>query len=223
MNETYGVIEGDALTKLRLLPSDFFQCCVTSPPYWRQRRKALCVTGRVGNEDRPTEYVDRLQQIFTEVFRVLRPDGTLWLNLGDTFWRSELTGIPWRVVFALCESGWRLRSDIIWSKPNPMPESVANRPTRSHEFLFLLTKNNQYFYDCESIKEPGSPNKPWAVDTSSGGAKALRVRGDGGNRTTMGKPAKDGKRRGTHCCGHVISIASRTCARRRMECWPHCT
>ena len=192
MQDVDGVIEGDALTKLRLLPSDFFQCCVTSPPYWRLRDSV--VPGQVGLEPTPEAYIDRLVEIFAEVHRTLRADGTLWLNLGDTFHQRELLGIPWRVALALRQSGWSLRSDIVWSKPNPMPESVTDRPTRSHEFLFLLTKTGRYVYDAEAIKEDASPNKPWAERTSSGGAKALRVRGDGGNRTTMGKPAKDGKR-----------------------------
>lgn len=186
-----GIIEGDAATKLRLLPDAFVQCCVTSPPYWQLRTAAH--PGQIGSERTAEEYIARLVEVFDEVRRVLRADGTLWLNLGDTFDDRQLAGIPWRCALALRACGWRLRSDIVWSKPNPMPESVKSRPTRAHEFLFLFAREDRYVYDADAIKEEASPNRPWS-ERSSGGAKALRVRGDGGNRTTMGKPGRDGKR-----------------------------
>ncbi len=165
------------------------QCCVTSPPYWGLRDYG--VKGQFGLEKTPDEYVARMVQVFREVKRVLRKDGTLWLNLGDSYAQSEvrhrngsngtlaggpetawnagtaqtgkrlshglkpkeLVGIPWRVAFALQADGWWLRSDIIWHKPNPMPESVTDRPTKSHEYLFLMTKSERYVYDAEAISE----------------------------------------------------------------------
>ena len=158
---------GDALNTLQTLPSGSAQCCVTSPPYFGLRDYG--VDGQVGLEDTPTDYVATMVAIFREVRRVLAEDGTLWLNLGDSYYtkpngqrasktlagfkHKELIGIPWRVAFALQEDGWWLRSDIIWSKPNPMPESVTDRPTRAHEYIFLLTKAARYYYDAEAIRE----------------------------------------------------------------------
>ncbi len=192
------IIVGDALTELRKLPSESVHCCVTSPPYWQLRDYG--VDGQMGLEDTPTEYVAGMVKVFREVRRVLRSDGTLWLNLGDTYvskwpsfrlnstdpkprqrrggnWRisqfgnrlkeKDLAGIPWRVAFALQADGWYLRSDIIWHKPNPLPESVKDRPTRAHEYVFLLTKSPRYYYDVDSIREPGKPDSmrkrlaPW--------------------------------------------------------------
>jgi len=190
--------QGDALEELRLLPAESVQCSVTSPPYWGLRDYG--VAGQLGLEKTPDEYVERLVEVFREVGRVLRKDGTLWLNLGDSYnnfrtqmgpgqavhgreklngkpavnskergWNGlkekDLVGIPWRVAFALQADGWYLRSDIIWSKPNPMPESVTDRPTKAHEYLFLLAKSERYYYDHEAIKEPavcGDPRKPYA-------------------------------------------------------------
>lgn len=164
-------------------------CCVTSPPYWGLRDYG--VTGQIGLENTMQEYIDKTLEVFEEVKRVLKPQGTLWLNLGDSYvgtggdrqpvdgngpfetitrlspnngrWArnaksvlkpKQLVGIPWKVAFALQENGWYLRSDIIWAKPNPMPESVKDRPTKSHEYIFLMTKSQKYYYDCDSIKEP---------------------------------------------------------------------
>jgi len=170
----------DTLTELRTWPDNTFNCCVTSPPYWGLRDYG--VDGQLGLEKTPEEYVHNLTEVFREVKRVLRTDGTLWINLGDTYAANrsyqvtdnkhidvgntqamhasdiglkpkDLCGIPWRVAFALQADGWWLRSDIIWSKPNPMPESVTDRPTRSHEYIFLLTKSAKYWYDTEAIKE----------------------------------------------------------------------
>jgi DNA modification methylase len=168
-------------------------CVVTSPPYWALRDYG--VSGQIGLESSPDIYIYHLMQVFQEIWRVLRNDGTLWLNLGDTYtsqpsWgrgdhtstldgrkHSEvpnarkdqlgrhsrqaihgqrpknLVGIPWRVAFALQGDGWNLRSDIIWHKPNPMPESVTDRPTKAHEYLFLLSKQARYYYDAEAVKE----------------------------------------------------------------------
>jgi DNA modification methylase len=149
------VIEGDTLTELKRLPNESVHCCVTSPPYWGLRDYSS--NGQLGLEATPDEYVRKLVEIFGEVKRVLRKDGTCWINLGDSLQDKQLQGIPWRVAFALQGDGWYLRQDIIWSKPNPMPESVTDRPTKAHEYLFLLTKSARYFYDAEAIKEQGSP------------------------------------------------------------------
>lgn len=169
------------------MPAQSINTCVTSPPYWGLRDYG--VDGQLGLEPTPEEYVANLVEVFREVRRVLRDDGTLWLNLGDTYagsWGSashdingkarrtgtnqrpptsykqkglkpkDLVGIPWRVAFALQADGWYLRSDIIWHKPNPMPESVTDRPTKAHEYIFLLSKSQKYYYDADSIKEPSS-------------------------------------------------------------------
>ena len=186
------LICGDALTELRRLPSDSVNCCVTSPPYWGLRDYGHAK--QIGLEETPQAYVEAMRQVFAEVRRVLRDDGTVWLNLGDsyagggnnrgngspisskqssnagatgqcaehaknrlldpTLKPKDLIGIPWRVAFALQEDGWWLRSDIIWAKANCMPESVTDRPTRSHEYIFLMTKCARYWYDHEAIKEP---------------------------------------------------------------------
>jgi len=185
---------GDALTVLRSMESESVQCCVTSPPYFGLRDYG--VDGQIGLEATPAEFVARLVEVFEEVRRVLKKDGTLWLNLGDSYfgggysnhdingesWKDrmngdkrssrqqdikrnnpgikpkDLVGIPWRVAFALQEAGWWLRQDIIWHKPNPMPESVTDRCTKAHEYIFLLTKSAKYFYDAEAVKETVSPN-----------------------------------------------------------------
>jgi len=144
------MIHGDA----RRIPlaDESVQCCVTSPPYWGLRDYGLgneCL----GLEPTPDLYVAHMVEVFREVRRVLRDDGTVWLNLGDSFHNKQLVGIPWRVAFALQADGWWLRSDIIWHKPNPMPESVTDRPTKSHEYVFLLSKSARYFYDQEAVKE----------------------------------------------------------------------
>jgi DNA modification methylase len=179
------ILQGDCLSVLQTLPAGSVQCVVTSPPYFGLRDYG--VSGQVGLEATPAEYVAKLVAIFREVRRVLRDDGCVWLNLGDSYasspasggettrtntggthqrtpdlgWRrppglkpKDLIGIPWSVAFALRDDGWWLRSDIIWAKPNPMPESVTDRPTKAHEYVFLLTKADRYFYDSEAIAEP---------------------------------------------------------------------
>lgn len=178
------ILQGDALAVLKTLPDESVQCCVTSPPYYALRDYG--VGGQIGLEATPQEYIEKLVDVFQEVRRVLRSDGTCWLNLGDSYandqkWgghpsgkhRKELhtmsrpqryTGLPGknllmmpaRVAIALQEDGWILRQDIIWHKPNCMPESVTDRPTTAHEHIFLLVKNEQYFYDAEAIAEPAA-------------------------------------------------------------------
>lgn len=198
---------GDARVVLPQLPDESVHCCVTSPPYWGLRDYGC--EGQVGLENSLEEYISTMVGIFAEVKRVLRNDGTLWLNLGDSYNSGnkgnsgemnpsrkqatnagsiatrrgerlggqrnggasnlckpkDLCGIPWRVAFALQADGWYLRSDIIWAKPNPMPESVTDRPTKSHEYIFLLSKSERYYYDAEAIKEAaiyGDVRKPFA-------------------------------------------------------------
>ena len=190
---TQRIIPGDCIAGLRTLPDASVHCCVTSPPYWGLRDYGH--DQQIGLESTPEAYVARMVEVFRQVRRVLRDDGTLWLNLGDSYTGGkrgrddghrrntfgvfedggakqghmagtgksrpvpigmkpkDLVGIPWRVAFALQADGWWLRQDIIWHKPNPMPESVRDRCTKAHEYVFLLTKSERYFYDAEAIHE----------------------------------------------------------------------
>lgn len=153
------ILQGDCRETLRTLPAESVQCCVTSPPYWGLRDYGH--PGQLGLEPTPEEYVASMVEVFREVRRVLRPDGTLWLNLGDSFLPGkQLGGIPWRVAFALQADGWWLRSDIIWAKGNPMPESVTDRPTKAHEYVFLLSKSDRYYYDADAIAEDATGRDP---------------------------------------------------------------
>ena len=151
-DDSVTLLHGDALTQARTLETGSVQTIVTSPPYFGLRDYGE--TGQMGAEASVAEYVANMVDLFRELRRALADDGTLWLNLGDSYGLSKsLEGIPWRVALALREDGWVLRSDIIWHKPNPMPESVTDRPTKAHEYLFLLAKSPKYFYDSEAIKE----------------------------------------------------------------------
>jgi len=150
------IYTGDCLTILPTLPAQSVHCVVTSPPYWGLRDYGHA--DQLGMESTPAEYVAHMVQVFREVKRVLRDDGTVFLNLGDTYGSGkQLTGIPWRVAFALQDDGWILRQDIIWHKPNPMPESVTDRCTKAHEYVFLFAKQQRYYYDAKSIMEPADP------------------------------------------------------------------
>jgi DNA modification methylase len=210
---TWTLLQGDALQQLRTLPDQSVHCCVTSPPYWNLRNYG--VEGQLGLEPTPDEYVAKMVEVFQEVKRVLRKDGTLWLNIGDCYaskppgcdgvsnssglhgaqgetkYRETLTksvgtkrntvvgnlkpkdlvGIPWRLAFALQEDGWWLRSDIIWAKPNPMPESVTDRPTKAHEYIFLLSKSERYYYNTEAIREPMAKSSEKRGPVDFGGEK----------------------------------------------------
>ena len=126
------------------------------------------IDDQLGLEATPEEYVENMVSVFQEVKRVLRKDGTVWLNLGDTFMDKSMVGIPWRVAFALQADGWYLRSDIIWDKPNPMPEPVKDRPTKSHEYIFLLTKSKKYYYDADAIRVPLSEVSKQFLDVANG-------------------------------------------------------
>lgn len=153
----YGI---NALDALKLLPDQSVQTCVTSPPYWNLRDYGN--PDQIGLETSPKKYIARLVQIFQQVHRVLKTDGTLWLNLGDSYAgknapgklkEKDLIGIPWLTALYLRQYGWYLRQDVIWHKTNPTPESVKDRCTRSHEYLFLLTKSAQYHFDADAIRE----------------------------------------------------------------------
>ena len=173
------ILCGDALEQLRTLEPDSVHTCVTSPPYYNLRDYGTA--GQIGAEATPEEYIENLVKVFREVQRVLRPNGTLWINIGDSYaTRSgaqpptntrnihghtakqlpagykykDLMGIPWMLAFALRTDGWHLRQDIIWAKPNCMPERVRDRCTKSHEYIFLLSKSDRYYFDAAAISEP---------------------------------------------------------------------
>lgn len=178
------ILNGDCIEMMRTLKDQSINCCVTSPPYYGLRDYGH--EGQIGLEETPEAFVQKLVEVFREVKRVLRDDGTLWLNLGDSYSGSgkgpagnlgskhnerhmehkhiaiipdglkpkDLIGIPWMVAFALRAAGWYLRQDIIWHKPNPMPESVQDRCTKAHEYIFLLSKSKQYYFNIEEMKEP---------------------------------------------------------------------
>lgn len=193
---TFDLRVGDCLDVLATLPSGSVRTCVTSPPYYGLRDYG--VEGQIGQEASVQAYVETLRRVFSEVRRVLTDDGTLWLNLGDGFANKQLLGVPWRVAFALQADGWYLRSDIIWSKPNPMPESVTDRPTKSHEYLFLLSKSERYFYDHEAIREPAAHAsiQRWRqnIDAQAG---SDRVPGKtNGPMRAVGGPRRTDKQRG---------------------------
>ena len=156
------IITGNAIEVLKELPDCTADCCITSPPYLGLRDYG--VNGQIGLEKSIEAYINRLTDIFREVRRVLKNDGTLWLNIGDSYVssnseysnckRKDLIGVPWLLAFALRNDGWYLRQDIIWEKPNAMPESVKDRCTKSHEYIFLFSKQSKYYFDYEAIKEP---------------------------------------------------------------------
>ncbi len=146
------LINGEALNSLKKLPNSLVQTVITSPPYYGQRD--YCAEEQIGTEESSNEYINRLLEIFDEVKRVLKEDGTLWINLGDKYIDGNLAGLPWKLALALKERGWILRSDIIWYKPNAMPSSVKNRPTIDHEYMFLFAKSSKYYYDADAIREP---------------------------------------------------------------------
>jgi site-specific DNA-methyltransferase (adenine-specific) len=175
------LIGGNAVEVLHALPAGCVQTVVTSPPYWSLRNYGI--DGQIGLEGSIEEFIKALTQVFDQVRRVLRADGTMWLNVGDTYtsggrtWRApdkknraramdtrpptpaglkpkDLIGVPWRLAFALQAAGWYLRTDVIWNKPNCQPESVGDRPTRSHEYLFLFSKSERYYYDVKAVSGP---------------------------------------------------------------------
>ena len=186
------IYQGDCIKSMRLLPDESIDCCITSPPYWGLRDYGHA--DQIGLEETPEAYVGKIVDIFREIRRILKPTGTVWLNLGDSYAGNcsrasygrvglgererdgvykrtgaglkskDLVGIPWMVAFALRSDGWYLRQDIIWHKPNPMPESVNDRCTKAHEYIFLLSKSAKYYYDEKSIREPA---KDWGTRNRS--------------------------------------------------------
>lgn len=146
------VLCGDALEQLREFPHEIVDTIVTSPPYFRQRDYGG--KRQLGNEVDPQSYIERLVGVFAECYRVMKSSGTAWIVLGDKYAKGRQLGMPWRVALALVDAGWILRSDIIWHKPNAMPSSVKTRPTTDHEYVFLLTKSTQYYYNADEIREP---------------------------------------------------------------------
>lgn len=205
------IITGDCREALAALPDRSVQCCITSPPYFGLRDYGI--DGQIGLEQTPEAFVAEMVAVFRGVRRVLRDDGTLWLNLGDSYASTaqgtfnapqklaganstvyanfrpkvglnpkNLIGIPWRVAFALQADGWYLRQDIIWHKPNPMPESVTDRCTRAHEYVFLLSKSERYYFDGDSIRQPHAPKSL----THRGGGRAA---GKTGQQDDLGKVA----------------------------------
>jgi len=146
------IICNDALAALSEFPSEIVDTIVTSPPYYKQ--KDYLHPEQIGMEESGDLYIENLVNVFQECFRVLKRKGTLWLNIGDKYDGGRLMGMPWRVALALCGSGWILRSDVIWWKPNAMPSSVKNRLTCDHEYIFLLAKSDDYYFDTDSIREP---------------------------------------------------------------------
>jgi DNA modification methylase len=234
---TWRVIAGDCRSSLASLPAGSVQTCVTSPPYFGLRDYGH--EGQIGLEPTPDEFVAVLVDVFRAVRRVLRDDGTVWLNLGDSYagsWGNQgrkaergtqraingdmltpvmdgrypdagrntgaipagvdykakdLLGVPWMVAFALRADGWYLRSDIIWAKPNPMPESVTDRPTKAHEYLFLLSKSARYYYDADAIREPHE-------NLTGGGRQRAALAGIRLDESQRGRPPVNGEQRGNY-------------------------
>lgn len=146
-------LTGHAVEELRKLPDESVDAIVTSPPYYGQRDYGNCL--QIGMESTPQEYLNQLEEVFRECRRVLKPTGTLWINLGDKYLDGRMGGLPWRLAIRLQDdTGLLLRSDIIWHKPNAMPSSVKNRPTTDHEYVFLFSKTPDYYYDADAIREP---------------------------------------------------------------------
>ena len=174
MNPEVSILIGDCREQLRALSAESVQCVVTSPPYFALRSylpdgdpaKQL----EIGSESNLNDFLKTMVEVFAEVRRVLRPDGTCWVNFGDTFQNKRLMGIPWQVAFALQADGWILRSEIIWHKPNPVPEPDRGRPTVAHETLFLFAKSERYFYDNDAIREPAGDEPDWESYNASLGS-----------------------------------------------------
>lgn len=243
------VICADVLAGLAEIEAGSVQTCVTSPPYYGLRDYGHA--DQIGREASPEEYVARLVDVFRAVRRVLREDGTLWLNLGDSYtgaansggsgkqdseYRAvglqnkrgaglkskDLIGIPWRVAFALQADGWFLRSDIVWAKPNPMPESVTDRPTKAHEYVFLLSLSARYQYDADAIAEPMLVASSARYEYGFGGAKnealtAAESEGNGGSRT---HPIGTRQATESRNARTVWTIASEPCAEAHFAVMP---
>ena len=241
---------GDVREKLKEIPDQSVHCCVTSPPYWGLRDYGN--DGQIGLESTPQEFVDSLVAVFREVKRVLRDDGTLWLNIGDSYAsfrdgkvtsdtargenlgtavekgkasnrkastfegtpikHKDLVGIPWMLAFALRADGWYLRQDIIWHKPNPMPESVHDRCTKSHEYIFLLTKQPKYYYDDQAIQEDAKTKAgaTWQERKAAGATAGNVIVGDG---------TRNGTQRVVHGKGVTSNLTRQDGKRNRRSVW----
>ncbi|RMS88708.1 Prophage PssSM-02, DNA methylase N-4/N-6 [Pseudomonas coronafaciens pv. oryzae] len=226
MSQLHQILVGDCIDMMRMLPDESVHTCVTSPPYYGLRDYG--VEGQIGLEETPAEFIARLVDVFREVRRVLRADGTIWVNMGDSYagsWGAhgrddmgvgvstisqhqvmasqrkskatthaeykpkDLMGMPWRLAFALQDDGWYLRQDIIWHKPNPMPESTRDRCTKAHEYLFLLSKSRRYHYDSDAIREPANQTGKGNANGYRGGAYvngSTFDNAEGGKRTSFG-------------------------------------
>ena len=212
------IINGNSLEVLKSLPDNSIDCCVTSPPYYALRDYGC--DGQIGLEETPEKYIESLCDVFSEVRRVLTPEGTLWLNIGDSYNGNkvgntevvknkkvsesndfhkklcggakpkDLIGIPWMLAFALRSQGWYLRQDRIWHKPNPMPESVTDRCTKSHEYIFLMSKSQKYYFDYEAIQEPCADQSRtnYACGNRTNGINKDRNDNDFGERSKNWKP-----------------------------------
>ncbi|QSL90501.1 DNA-methyltransferase [Pseudomonas atacamensis] len=231
MIPTHQVLIGDCLALLQQMPSASVHCCITSPPYFGLRDYG--VEGQIGLEDTPAAFVSRLVGVFREVRRVLRDDGTLWVNMGDTYAsiaggyapegsagkhdtvsratrgavlrgrrrappeglkQKDLMGIPWRLAFALQDDGWYLRQDIIWHKPNPMPESVRDRCTKAHEYIFLLSKSRKYHCDMDAIREDAAESSlaRWSQDVDGqAGSERVPGKSNGPMKAVGGRSRRD--------------------------------
>jgi DNA modification methylase len=248
------ILIGDVRERLKELPDQSVNCCVTSPPYWGLRDYGN--DGQIGLEQTPADFIAELVAVFREVKRVLRDDGTLWLNLGDSYANSgtgksstkrgfneryfgkefahdkqgadeghvdrsgllfdvktkDLVGIPWRVAFALQADGWYLRQDIIWHKPNPMPESVRDRCTKAHEYIFLLSKSPKYYFDNQAIQEDAktAPGATWKERKAAGATAGNVIVGDG---------VRNGTQRVVHGKGVTSNLTRQDGKRNKRSVW----
>lgn len=222
------IFNGDCLSVLKTFPDNIIDCCVTSPPYYALRDYGI--DGQLGLEETPEKYIEKMTEVFMEVYRVLKPDGTLWLNIGDSYWGGgwrnaefnehsgdiqkgskgtycgdtmpackgkvgvykpkDLIGIPWMLAFSLRNAGWYLRQDIIWHKPNPMPESVTDRCTKAHEYIFLFSKSQKYYFNYEELQEPcvDQSRTNYQSGSRSNGINKDRNDNDLGDRSKNWKP-----------------------------------
>lgn len=202
---------GDCLETLQRMPDGIVNTCVTSPPYFGLRDYGHA--GQIGLEPTPDEFIAKLVAVFREVRRVLKNDGCAWINMGDSYGQGkQLLGIPWRLAFALQDDGWILRQEIIWAKPNPMPESVTDRCTKSHESIFLLAKSEKYYFDNGAIKEPAAPAAiaRWSQDLEGQiGSERVPGKTNGNMKAVGGKGGKNAFRGQGHQRGGDNGPANR--------------
>lgn len=202
---------GDVRSRLADIADQSVQCCVTSPPYWGLRDYGKA--DQIGLETTCSEYVAQIVAVFREVKRVLSDTGVLWLNLGDSYGKDKnILGVPWRVAFALQDDGWILRQDIVWAKPNPMPESVNDRCTRSHEYLFMLTKSRKYYFNDKAIAEEAKtkPGATWQ-ERKAAGATAGNV--------IVGHETRNGTQRVVHGKGVTSNLTRQDGLRNKRSVW----